>query len=180
MAEIAQLAREIDDLRLAGQMYKELAQYVAPKRRSIEVITEQPTNPIEQMTEEELEDAIRETKAAIREEREFREFLENEIAAGRIVEVEKPDSMEESWSKVPFWPYTCYVESSCIQWEGEGLEMRKSRKKPGKHTTPPNDLGTKEGSDKNNSTSLTTPTRGNAETLKDNHHAYPAGHIGPS
>ena len=58
MAEIARLAREIDDLRLAGQMYKELAQYVAPKRRSIEVIAKQPTNPVEQMTAEELEDAV--------------------------------------------------------------------------------------------------------------------------
>jgi len=37
MAEIALLARNSDDLTLAGQMYKELAQYVAPKRKAIEI-----------------------------------------------------------------------------------------------------------------------------------------------
>lgn len=82
MAEIAQLAREENDLRLAGQMYKELAQYVAPKRRSIEVRTDQSVNPIDKMTEEELE-------AAIRESAEFMQFVKDEIAAGRIVEVER-------------------------------------------------------------------------------------------
>ena len=37
MAEIAALARNDGDLALAGSMYKELAQYVAPKRKAIEV-----------------------------------------------------------------------------------------------------------------------------------------------
>lgn len=37
MAKIAQTALDSDDLQLAGQMYKELAQYVAPKRKAIEV-----------------------------------------------------------------------------------------------------------------------------------------------
>lgn len=37
MARIAQAALEIADLQLAGQMFKELAQYVAPKRKAIEI-----------------------------------------------------------------------------------------------------------------------------------------------
>ncbi len=37
MAIIAKRAIEGDDLALAGQMYKELAQYVAPKRKAVEV-----------------------------------------------------------------------------------------------------------------------------------------------
>ena len=36
MAEIAAIARREGDNALAGQMYKELAQYVAPKRKAIE------------------------------------------------------------------------------------------------------------------------------------------------
>jgi len=36
MAEIAAEARGEGDLQLAGQMYKELAQYVAPKRKAVE------------------------------------------------------------------------------------------------------------------------------------------------
>ena len=36
MAEIAEEARANGDIALAGQMYKELAQYVAPKRKAIE------------------------------------------------------------------------------------------------------------------------------------------------
>lgn len=36
MAEIAEEARATGDLTLAGQMYKELAQYIAPKRKAIE------------------------------------------------------------------------------------------------------------------------------------------------
>lgn len=36
MADIAKRALEDDDLALAGNMYKELAQYVAPKRKAIE------------------------------------------------------------------------------------------------------------------------------------------------
>ncbi len=37
MAEIAAEARSNGNLELAGSMYKELAQYVAPKRKAIEV-----------------------------------------------------------------------------------------------------------------------------------------------
>lgn len=37
MAEIAAEARLTGDLNLAGTMYKELAQYVAPKRKAVEV-----------------------------------------------------------------------------------------------------------------------------------------------
>lgn len=37
MAEIAAEARRAGDFNLAGTMYKELAQYVAPKRKAIEV-----------------------------------------------------------------------------------------------------------------------------------------------
>ena len=37
MAEIAKQALKADDLSLAGQMYKELAQYIAPKRKAMEV-----------------------------------------------------------------------------------------------------------------------------------------------
>lgn len=37
MAEIAAEARRTGDLNLAGTMYKELAQYVAPKRKAVEV-----------------------------------------------------------------------------------------------------------------------------------------------
>ena len=36
MAEIAAEARSVGDHALAGNMYKELAQYVAPKRKAIE------------------------------------------------------------------------------------------------------------------------------------------------
>lgn len=36
MAEIAEEARAAGDLALAGQMLKELAQYIAPKRKAIE------------------------------------------------------------------------------------------------------------------------------------------------
>lgn len=37
MAIIAKRAMDEDDLQLAGQMYKELAQYVAPKRKAVEM-----------------------------------------------------------------------------------------------------------------------------------------------
>lgn len=37
MAEIAAEARAAGDFNLAGTMYKELAQYVAPKRKAVEV-----------------------------------------------------------------------------------------------------------------------------------------------
>ena len=37
MAKIATTAMAEGNLALAGQMYKELAQYVAPKRKSVEI-----------------------------------------------------------------------------------------------------------------------------------------------
>ena len=37
MAKIAKQAMEEGEMQLAGNMYKELAQYVAPKRKSVEV-----------------------------------------------------------------------------------------------------------------------------------------------
>ncbi|MBL4891473.1 MAG: hypothetical protein JKX91_06560 [Rhizobiaceae bacterium] len=37
MANIAQQAMDDGDMPLAGQMYKELAQYIAPKRKAIEM-----------------------------------------------------------------------------------------------------------------------------------------------
>lgn len=40
MAKIAKQAMGEGDLQLAGNMYKELAQYVAPKRKSIEITGE--------------------------------------------------------------------------------------------------------------------------------------------
>lgn len=40
MASVASQAMEKGDLQLAGNMYKELAQYVAPKRRAVELTSE--------------------------------------------------------------------------------------------------------------------------------------------
>lgn len=37
MAEIADIAMRSEDYQLAGQMYKELAQYQAPKLKSVEL-----------------------------------------------------------------------------------------------------------------------------------------------
>lgn len=45
MAKIAKEAMNNNDLALAGNMYKELAQYVAPKRKAIEVSGD-PENPL--------------------------------------------------------------------------------------------------------------------------------------
>jgi len=55
MAKIAQAALDDNDLALAGQMYKELAQYVAPKRKAIEV-TGEGGGPIESRWEVEIKD----------------------------------------------------------------------------------------------------------------------------
>jgi len=55
MAKIAQTALDSDDLALAGQMYKELAQYVAPKRKAVE-ITGEGGGPIESRWEVEIKD----------------------------------------------------------------------------------------------------------------------------
>ena len=45
MVEVAQKAIEAEDYSLAGSMYKELAQYVAPKRKAVE-FTGQDGGPI--------------------------------------------------------------------------------------------------------------------------------------
>jgi hypothetical protein len=47
MAKIAKQAMAEGELALAGQMYKELAQYVAPKRKSIEVTGELDLNQVQ-------------------------------------------------------------------------------------------------------------------------------------
>ena len=57
MAQIAQQAMSENNLHLAGQMYKELAQYVAPKRKSIEMSTDVRSLAPKEMTDAQL-DAI--------------------------------------------------------------------------------------------------------------------------
>ncbi len=52
--QIAKQAEEEDNLNLAGQMYKELAQYVAPKRKSIEMAISPGNKDVKSMTDEEL------------------------------------------------------------------------------------------------------------------------------
>jgi hypothetical protein len=49
MARIAKRAMEEGDMPLAGSMYKELAQYVAPKRKAVEVSGDQE-NPLKTIT----------------------------------------------------------------------------------------------------------------------------------
>lgn len=44
MARIAQQAIDEGELQLAGNMYKELAQYVAPKRKAVEIQGETDNN----------------------------------------------------------------------------------------------------------------------------------------
>lgn len=56
MALIAQGAMEANDFTLAGSMYKELAQYVAPKRKALDVIAKvkaqlEPTEELAEATE---------------------------------------------------------------------------------------------------------------------------------
>lgn len=46
MARIAEQAMDEGDMQLAGSMYKELAQYVAPKRKAVEISGDQE-NPIQ-------------------------------------------------------------------------------------------------------------------------------------
>lgn len=46
MAKIAEQSMDAGDLKLAGQMYAELAQYVAPKRKAIEHSGEVKTAPV--------------------------------------------------------------------------------------------------------------------------------------
>ena len=65
MAQIAQQARKENNLHLAGQMYKELAQYIAPKRKSVELATDYPKNSVEQMTDDELHAALEETRQLV-------------------------------------------------------------------------------------------------------------------
>jgi hypothetical protein len=46
MIRIAERAMEEGDLQMAGSMYKELAQYVAPKRKAVELSNEQGSGPL--------------------------------------------------------------------------------------------------------------------------------------
>ncbi len=54
MAIIAKQAMADKDFTLAGRMYRELAQYVAPKRKAIEVTAPKDYRTAEQLTNEEL------------------------------------------------------------------------------------------------------------------------------
>jgi len=62
MAFIAREARngegDLRDLQLAGQMYKELAQYVAPKRKAIEVSGSLAVDDIRKLTDAQLEEIV--------------------------------------------------------------------------------------------------------------------------
>jgi hypothetical protein len=46
MVDIANSSQEDGNLMLAGQMYKELAQYVYPRRKAMELVTDQNDEPI--------------------------------------------------------------------------------------------------------------------------------------
>ena len=54
MVLIAKQAEEENNLTLAGKMYKELAQYVAPKRKSIEMTTTLVDKLARELTDDEL------------------------------------------------------------------------------------------------------------------------------
>lgn len=55
LARIAQLAMDEADLKTAKDAYKELAQYIAPKRKQVEVEVETTvTHEVELLTDEEL------------------------------------------------------------------------------------------------------------------------------
>ncbi len=58
MVRIAQQAMSENNLHLAGQMYKELAQYVAPKRKAIEMSTDVRDLTVEEMTDAQLDALI--------------------------------------------------------------------------------------------------------------------------
>ena len=60
MASIARKAMDEGELILAGSMYKELAQYVAPKRKSVEMNTHVSfEQKLQDMSQEELDDELR-------------------------------------------------------------------------------------------------------------------------
>lgn len=46
MARIAEQAMGEGDMQLAGSMYKELAQYIAPKRKAVELSNEEGKEPL--------------------------------------------------------------------------------------------------------------------------------------
>lgn len=54
MAKIAQQAMDEGDMALAGSMYKELAQYVAPKRKAVEVAADITQHSAEEATDNDL------------------------------------------------------------------------------------------------------------------------------
>ena len=47
MARIAEEAMATQDYQLAGNMYKELAQYVAPKRKAVEISGDNEAEPVQ-------------------------------------------------------------------------------------------------------------------------------------
>ena len=60
MATIARKAMDEGEFILAGTMYRELAQYVAPKRKSVEMNTHVTFEErLQHMTEDELDDELR-------------------------------------------------------------------------------------------------------------------------
>jgi|TARA_R110001606_G_C15098436_1_gene619417 hypothetical protein len=60
MATIARKAMDEGEFILAGTMFKELAQYVAPKRKSVEMNTHVTFEErLQHMTEDELDDELR-------------------------------------------------------------------------------------------------------------------------
>jgi hypothetical protein len=60
MAQIARQAMDEGELILAGTMFKELAQYVAPKRKSVEMNTHVSfEQKLHDMSQEELDDELR-------------------------------------------------------------------------------------------------------------------------
>ena len=60
MAKIARQAMDEGELILAGTMFKELAQYVAPKRKSVEMNTHVSfEQKLHDMSQEELDDELR-------------------------------------------------------------------------------------------------------------------------
>lgn len=50
MVDIANSSEAEGNLTLAGQMYKELAQYIYPKRKATEIVAEEDIEPIKSVT----------------------------------------------------------------------------------------------------------------------------------
>ena len=58
MAKIARQAMGEGELAIAGQMYRELAQYIAPKRKAVEVSGPNGDSLLDGINEEELDERI--------------------------------------------------------------------------------------------------------------------------